>query len=109
MAQTEIDPDSLNKIKFDLEAISSDGLIGPPDGLRSLTYEFCIPNQPPFLEEVSQIDSSIKLFSQSSGRIGCQSDEVLVLGDTHQSNWKEILVNLAQLDYIETIQQFYGE
>ena len=109
IAQTEIDTDSLSKIQFDLDPISEEGLIGPPDGLRSVAYEFCIPNQPQFIEEVTQIDDNIQIFSQSPGRIGCQSDQALAIGETHNPNWKEILINLTQLDYIEEIQQHYGE
>src|SRR6476619_5023653 len=31
------------KIRLDLSGLREDGLYGPPDGLRALAYEFCIP------------------------------------------------------------------
>jgi hypothetical protein len=109
ITQTELDPEILTKIKFDINQISQEGLIGPLDGLRSITYEFCVPNQSKMMREVTQIDPTIQFFPKSPGRIGCQNNEVLALGNTHQSNWKEILINLANLDYIKTIQEYYGE
>lgn len=109
IAQTEINPEILAKIKFDINQISKDGLIGPPNGLRSITYEFCVPNQSKMLKEVNKIDATIQFFPKSPGRIGCQDNEVLALGNTHHDNWKEILINLANLDYIKIIQEYYGE
>ena len=41
-----------NKISFDLAALNEDGLYGPPDGLRALDYEFCIPAQEALAEAV---------------------------------------------------------
>ena len=37
------DPDPLSKITFPLDQLNQEGLMGPPDGLRALNYEFCIP------------------------------------------------------------------
>ena len=36
-------PDPLGKITFSSDQLDQEGLTGPPDGLRALDYEFCIP------------------------------------------------------------------
>jgi hypothetical protein len=100
---------SSEKITFDISQISPEGLIGPPGGLRSLSYEFCIPAQDQFIEEVKSIDPNITIFPQSRGRIGCNSEQYLCLNDTHNPRWQEILFSLASLDFIEKIDRFYGE
>ena len=35
--------DSWHKITFDMSRLDKDGLYGPPNGKRALSYEFCIP------------------------------------------------------------------
>lgn len=52
--------EALQKITFDLSALSSDGLTGSPDGLRSQRYEFCIPQGDRYRAEVRQINSEIE-------------------------------------------------
>jgi hypothetical protein len=100
----------LDKINFDLSTISPEGLIGPTEGLTSLAYEFCIPAQADKVKQVQALDPSVKIYPQSSGRIGCQKgQQYLCIGDTHQREWQEILTKLAHLDYIEKINRFYGE
>jgi hypothetical protein len=103
-----LQPTHLQKITFDLEHISPEGLIGKGDGLRSQSYEFCIPDRAPNIAEVKAIDPSLKLY-RSRGRIGCRNDQWVAIGDTHQPHWKQILFNLACLDYIERIDPFWGE
>lgn len=97
------------KISFDIKAISDQGLVGSSDGLRSISYEFCIPAQKKFLAEVQSIEPNLKYFANSPGRIGCRKNQYLCLVDTHNSQWKEILFSIAQLEYVERIDQFYGE
>ena len=96
------------KITFDLGQISAEGLIGKEGGQRSMAYEFCIPANPQTLAEVKDIDSTVQ-YSRSPGRIGCQSDEYLCIGHTHQNNWREVLNQLAQLEYVKQINPFWGE
>jgi len=98
----------VNKIRFDLSAISPEGLMGDQNSLRSLSYEFCIPAQLTTLKEVKVIDKTLQ-YSRSRGRIGCRSNQYLCIGDTHQSQWKTILLKLAGLDYVKKIEQFWGE
>lgn len=96
-------PTALDKITFDLEKLDEDGLYGPPDGRRSLDYEFCIPRDAAHGGQVRGIDPSVTLHPDSPGRIGCTADQVLAIGNTHQPNAVLILMELANLDYIERI------
>ncbi|MCL7975845.1 MAG: hypothetical protein M8863_00910 [marine benthic group bacterium] len=96
-------------ITFDLEPISEDGLTGPPDGLRSVSYEFCIPADSASAAEVLAIDPSLKLHSGSPGRIGCSDTQTLCIGSTHQPEWRSILERLSALDYVTRIDQTFWE
>lgn len=99
---------SLNKIHFDISQINSDGLVGLGDGLHSVSYEFCIPAQEKFLKEVQAIAPTVQ-FSHSRGRIGCQHNQYLCIVDTHHPQWRETLLRLAKLSYIERIEQTFWE
>jgi len=94
---------TLDKITFDLTQLDEDGLYGPPDGKRSLDYEFCIPRETPYETQVQAIDPSVTLYPDSPGRIGCTEDQVLAISNTHQPNAVSTLMELANLDYIERI------
>ncbi len=98
----------INKIMFDLSAISSEGLIGNQNSLRSVGYEFCIPAQSAILKQVQAIDPTVQ-YSRSRGRIGCQKNQYLCIGHTHQKDWQAILLKLAELDFVKKIDQFWGE
>jgi hypothetical protein len=97
-----------DKITFDLSGISPEGLIGNQQSLRSVDYEFCIPAQPDTRKEVKAIDPTIQ-FSRGRGRIGCQNHQYLCIGETHQPEWKTVLLKLAELDYVKRIDRFWGE
>ncbi|QQE67137.1 hypothetical protein GFS31_38490 [Leptolyngbya sp. BL0902] len=96
-------PMAVDKITFDLEQLDDNGLYGPPDGKRSLDYEFCVPGEPVLVETVQAIDPSLTLYPESPGRIGCTAEQVLAIGHTHQPNAVLILMELANLDFIERI------
>lgn len=98
-----------DKIKFDLEQFDEDGLYGPPDGKQALSYEFCIPAKEEYADEVQSIDPTLTVHPTLPGRIGCTDNEYLCLGNTHQKNYREVLFNLARLDYIEKIEQSFFE
>lgn len=104
-----LEPESSAKIKFDLEVIHPDGLRGRPDGLVSVSYEFCIPKEEAFREEVRRIDPSVQIHEGSRGRIGCRKDQALCIGSTHQPNWRQILGQLAERPYIEEIRECFFE
>lgn len=95
---------ALDKIAFDLSALDENGLYGPEDGKLSLDYEFCLPSGESYAQAVSAIDPSAQFFPQSRGRIGCGDGQVLTIGNTHQANHQDILLELANLDYIDRIQ-----
>jgi hypothetical protein len=103
------EPAAMQKIRFDLSILNDDGLYGPPDGLRSLHYEFCIPATDMHVAEVSAIDPSVEIMRGSRGRIGCADDQFLCVGSTHQPGFREVLTGLAGLPYIERIEQWFGE
>jgi len=109
IAPLEPSADAIAKISFDLDMLNADGLYGPPDGLRALDYEFCLPLTKPELDAAQTIDPSLQLYPASAGRIGCTADQVLAIGNTHQANHRLILLELANLPYIERIDPVYWE
>ncbi len=102
-------PDPRNKIQFDLGRLDAEGLQGPPDGKRSLSYEFCTPNTPEARAEVAAIDPSVRFSCSSPGRIGCGPGECLSLGDSHQNDHRQRLLALAALPYIRRIEESFFE
>ncbi len=100
---------ALTVIGFDLCDLDAEGLIGPADGKRALDYEFCIPAGEGFAEEVREIDPSLRFHAEAPGRIGCGADQVLVLGDTHRPDFAFVLQRLAELPYVERIEQAHFE
>jgi len=106
--QPETEPQSTpwEKIAFSLDQLDEEGLAGPPDGKRALTYEFCIP--PEKATEISRIDGTAQ-FLRTRGRIGCTPDQVLCLGHTHQPEYRQVLRRLASLDYVVEIREVYFE
>jgi len=101
--------DVTRKIRFDLNQLDEFGLYGPDDGKRSLSYEFCVPNSLAAIETVQDIDPTLVIYLHSPGRVGCNAMEVLAIGETHQPNYREVLLSLASLDSIERIERFWGE
>ena len=110
-ADTVPDPQvpELSKVTFDLDRLNDDGLVGPPNGLRSLMYEFCIPSDSASVREVREIDSSVQFYSISPGRIGCGEGLTLCISETHQPGWRVVLETLSALDYIERIDESFAE
>jgi hypothetical protein len=90
-------------IGFDLGRLDDRGLQGSPDALRSLDYEFCIPEGAAFRVQVSARDPSARFLPGSRGRIGCGPDQVLVLGNTHQPGFRDVLAALAELPFVDRI------
>lgn len=91
------------KIAFDLSTIDDRGLRGPPRGLRSVSYEFCIPAGERYAEEVQRIDPTVELMRGSRGRIGCTREQTLCVGNTHQKGYRQVLERVAGLDYVHRI------
>jgi hypothetical protein len=95
--------DPMRKIEFDLGRLNADGLEGPPDGLRAISYEFCVPDRAEDLAEVQRIDRTVELMRGGRGRVGCGADQVLCIGSTHQPEWRSVLAKLAGLPSVERI------
>ena len=102
-------PDPLGKITFSLDQLNQEGLTGPPDGLRALDYEFCIPGDAAHAAQVRDIDPNLRIFTHSRGRIGCGPGEYLCVGSTHQPGFRTILRRLANLPYVKRIDQAFFE
>ncbi len=102
-------PDGPASIRFDLSRLNDNGLHGPPGGLRALDYEFCVPSGEKYAKEIKAIDPSVTVYSRSRGRIGCSCDQALVIGNTHQPRFREILENLAALPYVTRIDENFFE
>jgi len=101
--------DAWQKITFDMAQFRDDGLRGPPDGLRSLDYEFCIPATDACKAEVAAIDPTVRFSRGTRGRIGCGKDQYWCLGSTHQEGFREILRALAALPYVKRIDECFFE
>ena len=91
------------KIAIDLSTLDERGLRGPPNGLRSVSYEFCIPAGERYASEVQRIDPTLELMRGSRGRIGCAPSQVLCVGNTGQRSYLQVLERLAGLDYVGRI------
>jgi hypothetical protein len=52
---------------------------------------------------------SLKFFAQSPGRIGCGESENLCIGSTHQKDFRRILQRLAELKYVQRIDESFLE
>lgn len=96
-------------VRFDLGDLNSEGLLGSEDGLRALSYEFCVPASETHVEEVRAIDVTLSIQRGSPGRIGCGEAEYLAIGNTHQSDFRRVLERLGRLPYIERIEQVHFE
>ncbi len=105
----KINDSQTEKIKFDLSQLNEEGLTGENENLVAVDYEFCIPKSDSLKEIVLSIDSSVKFFAQSKGRIGCDKNEILCVGNSRQKNAKETLIKLAELDFVKKIERTFYE
>ena len=97
------------KIAFDISTLDEVGLYGPPEAKRALSYAFCIPAGPPHRAEVERIDQTAAFLAVSPGRIGCGTHEILCIGSTHQKDFRRVLRRLAELPYVQRIEQSFFE
>jgi len=89
--------------------LDDSGLYGPPDGLRALSYEFCIPAGESYAALVRSVDPTVQVSPGSRGRIGCRNGQQLCIGHTHQQKFRDVLRRLAELEYVERIEQSWFE
>ncbi len=99
----------MDVVTFDIDRINEDGLVGPPDGLRSVMYEFCVPSDSISMAAARAIDPTLELHPDAPGRIGCGDGQVLCIGHTHQPGWKTTLARLAALDFVTRIDESFME
>lgn len=97
------------KIGFDINVLDKDGLMGPADGKVAVSYEFCVPADNHYLNQVRQIDPSLKFHKKSKGRIACSKAEWLCIGSTHQEYARDKLQRLAELEFVKRIERTYFE
>lgn len=102
------DPTVWNKIKIDFRRLDTDGLAGPKDGKTAPQYEFCIPAKEAYKKEVQNIDPTAQVH-QGRGRVGCTDGQWLMMGTTHQANYKRVLYRLGALSYIQRIEETFWE
>lgn len=95
----------VEKMTFDISRISAEGLVGPPDGLRSVSYEFCIPASEKLRASVRAINTTIQHYANVRGRVGCKSNHYSGIGDSHNPRWREILLAIARLKYVQRIDE----
>ncbi len=102
-------PGPNSKIRFELDRLDTDGLQGPPDGLRALHYEYCIPDRPEAIRAVIAIDRTLQFQRGPPGRVGCGADELLCLGHTNQPNHRAVLEQLTRLSFVAEIREAFFE
>ena len=96
----------LSKIKFDYSKLDEAGL---RNGEVAVDYEFCIPANESYLAQVMDIDPGIRVMKKSKGRIGCSSQQWLIINSTHSTDWKKILHTFAYLDFVDEIRETFYE
>ncbi|MEL6863335.1 MAG: hypothetical protein AAFP19_02900 [Bacteroidota bacterium] len=97
------------KIGFDLSELDEEGLSTQAGGKVSVDYEFCIPAKEDLAKAVQSIDPSVQIQKKAKGRIECNKNQWLCLGNTHQKDYKDILLRLTVLEYVERIEQAFFE
>ncbi len=106
---TSEDPKVWQKIKIDFHLLDKEGLAGPPDGKVALNVEFCIPQDEKKWRAVQKISPDLQKQAGGKGRIGCRSDQWLIIGSTHHPRYKRMLYELASLPYVERIEPVFWE
>ena len=97
------------KVGIDLSNVNAEGLRGSPGSLRAVHYEFCIPEGERQAAQVRGIDPTARVMPGSRGRSGCTAGQALVLGNTHQPGYRQVLGRLAALPYVERIAETHFE
>lgn len=96
------------KVKIDFSKLDNQGLSGPEGGKVAANYEFCIPKDAQKWKTIQKIDATAQQY-KGRGRIGCTPEQWLIIGSTHQKNYRRVLYQLASLDFIHRIEETYWE
>ena len=91
---------------FDISNMDAQGL---RNGEVAVDYEYCIPADEKTLSKVQAIDPNVKLMKSSKGRIGCTKDQWLCISNSHDPEWKEKLMAITGLDFVERIEETVWE
>ena len=102
-------PEVWKKIHVDFKRLDADGLAGPTGSKVAVNYEFCLPADEKYWRKVQKIDKTAQKFANAAGRAGCAADEWLVIGSTHQPQFRRVLYELAALAYIDHIEETFWE
>lgn len=108
MEKPKEDAQVWKKVGIDFKSIDDQGLMGPEGGKVAVSYEFCIPKDEKLWKKVSGIDRTAER-SDAPGRIQCSDGQWLIVGNTHQGNYKRVLYELAALPEVVRIQQAFFE
>lgn len=103
------DPAVWSKIKIDFKNLDAEGLSGLASGKVAVHYEFCIPADEKHWKTVQAIDPTAQKHPGSSGRAGCGGSTWLVIGSTHQKNYRRVLYDLAALTFVARIEETFWE
>ena len=101
----KIPPEILQKIGFDLNNFDNEGMLTTGTGKRAIIYEYCIPRARQAVSVISTIDFSAEVKTDTPGKVNCSAQEVLVQGNSHQDNFKALIVQLARLPFVKRIEQ----
>ena len=98
-------PDVVNaKIHLDLARVQRRRPVRTTRWAAGSDVRVCIPGRVDLASEVASIDPTVRIYTSSPGRIGCASDEYRCIGSTAQPGFRDVLANLAQLEYVSRIQ-----
>ena len=103
------DPSVWQKVHIHFKNIDENGLSGPSDGKVAVNYEFCLPQVEKYWKAVRRIDPSAQKQPAGKGRIGCTSQQWLIIGSTHQPRYQRVLYELASLPYVTRIEETFWE
>ncbi|RJG42547.1 lipoprotein [Motilimonas pumila] len=93
-----------HKLDFDIKEINDKGL---KNGV-GVDFEFCLAQQASLKQQVQQAYSGLQ-FQQSPGRIGCNAEQWLVIGNTLQPNYRQQLTELVAIAEVSEIKQTFWE
>ena len=100
-----IPPEILQKIGFDLAQFDNEGMLNTGGTKRAIIYEYCIPSARQAVSVITTIDFSAEVKTGSGSKVSCGAQETLVEGNSHQDNFKAIIVQLARLPFVKRIEQ----
>lgn len=97
-------------VKFDLDTIDEDGLIGPADGKRSISYNYLViytdSDKEAMTDLLKGIDPTFSLIDIPEKAIHSVCGDnpcFMATGETHQENYLDVLLALTELKEVSQI------